>query len=223
MKVRSLIFCSAIGISAIVLTAQPAVADELVFGSSGATPVTLSITTTTGDNFTLTGISTGWYDNTGQHLSGDSNYLAGNFILLNQSLSYNDYFTFNLSGVQGTIASASLTAFDNQEQNEPFYTLYDVSTPASVLEANQNGAVGIYNDLGSGTVYGTHQVVAADNAANVTITLDSDALAAIQSAEGTAFSIGGSTSPSSVPEPSSLALLGAGLLGALRITRRHRA
>jgi hypothetical protein len=67
------------------------------------------------------------------------------------------------------------------------YTLFDVSTPIASLTANQAGAAGIYNDLGSGVSYGSRIVSAADNGTFVTIAVNASALAAINDAAGEQF------------------------------------
>ena len=79
-----------------------------------------------------------------------------------------------------------------------------MTTPISTLTAGGSGLVGIYNDLGSGTLFGSLLFSEADNGSLLSINLNASALAAISAAisgDGN-FAIGGSTAEAgSVPSP----------------------
>ena len=85
------------------------------------------------------------------------------------------------------------------------YTLYDVTTPIATLNADQSGAVAIYNDLGSGVAFGSVSVSAADNGTQVIVDLNAAGIAAVNANLGGEFAIGGTLgtySPPGTPEPS---------------------
>mgnify|MGYP001579096628 CR=1 FL=1 len=81
-----------------------------------------------------------------------------------------------------------------------------------------------YTDLGSGTLFGSRSVSAADANTQVVTSLNGSALSAISAAlsanQGSGeFVIGGSLDVAAVPEPGTFALLGAAL-AALALKRR---
>ncbi len=190
---------------------------------------------------TIVAADTGWYQEDGHH--SFTNYIAST-----GGLAQNNYFTFSLSGVSGTITGATISIFNpvNGFFGSPgMYTLYDVVTPPSILIANNSAAVGItiYNDLGSGTVFGSTNVSSADNGTVITISLNAAAIAALNATNGGVFAIGGAFSApsgsvvfgftgfdarnqlalqvSDVPEPSTLVLFCTGLVGlASRLRKR---
>ena len=97
-----------------------------------------------------------------------------------------------------------------------------VTTSIATLISAQSGQVGIYNDLGSGVQYASTVVTAASDGTQVLITLDAAALASLIAAEGGSWAVGGAVSASSsVPEPTSFGLLGAGLAGLAVLGRRR--
>lgn len=120
-----------------------------------------------------------------------------------------NYHIFDLSNLTGTVTAAEITfwhpgengmgsaSYDSPDPSETM-TFYEVTTPASDIE-NELNALTVYDDLGTGTVYG---MLTADPSVNTvdasgtfqTISLNPAALAAIQaSIDGnTDFLIGGS-------------------------------
>jgi len=64
-------------------------------------------------------------------------------------------------------------------------------------------------------------VTAAADGTQVLVTLDAAALASILGAEGGNWAVGGGVTASSVPEPTPLALLAAGLAGLAALGRRR--
>jgi hypothetical protein len=198
----------------------------------------------------------GWYDDTGFHDSTNKNYISG----FAGAPDHHDYFVFDLSGITGNVTGAQLQLFNPGDPNDGYngpsgssitYSVFDVSTSISNLESDNIGATGIFNDLGSGTSYGSVSVSAASNGTTVTITFNSAGLSAIQSAEGGSFAVGGAlaspgteqfifgfshfdadnrlvittnpfATPTTTPEPASLTLLGLGSFCVLGYAWRGR-
>jgi hypothetical protein len=157
---------------------------------SGATNNSLNST-----GQTIDAIDSGWIQSTGTHTTTNNNYIVGI-----SGGEFRNYATFNLSAAIPAILGAELrllnpaTGYISADPTET-YTLFDVSATAAALDANRVAGdltgIGIFNDLGSGTIYGTRVVSAADNNTTVAITLNAAALAALNAAIGSTFSLGG--------------------------------
>jgi hypothetical protein len=203
---------------------------------------------------TLEAVDSGAYFASGLHNPGIENYLTGVF----QGQEHRSFFVFDFSSVAGTIESATLRLF-NPEVSEflhgyvspdPTETLniHNVSTPAADIVVN-TGGVASFDDLGSGTLYGSKIVSAADNGTVVEVVLNEAAIADLNTATGL-FVLGGALGTigagdqfvfgfsmadfvadhtrqlvldvRSVPEPSSLSLIVMlALLSAASATRRQ--
>ncbi|GAB4466093.1 MAG: hypothetical protein OHK0029_37200 [Armatimonadaceae bacterium] len=140
----------------------------------------------------------GWHRSDGQYLAGNLNYVVGN----SAGNLFRNFFVFSIPALQPgqTYFSAQLRLFNpaggfSSGNLSETYTLYNVSTPISTLLTNKivGGAAGVnvYNDLGSGTAYGTRVFSSADNGQFVVINLNTQALAAINNAAGGQIAIGG--------------------------------
>lgn len=145
----------------------------------------------------LDAIDSGHYSNTGLHVASNPNYIVGEFTVDNEI--ERNFFVFDLSGVTQQIVGATLTIYNpsgGYSSNDPSetWTLYDVTTPIVDLTASGGGATGginVYNDLGSGTMFGSATVTSASNNTLVNVNLNNNAVAALNAARGGSFAIGG--------------------------------
>jgi hypothetical protein len=202
----------------------------------------------------------GYYESTDFSEGFEANYIVGH------NDSQRDWFLFDLSSVSpGTIVSAQLMllnpglSYSITEQEGHYYPsapgtgyggssgtyqAWDVSTSVNDLEHGTTLAA-TFADLGGGVPYGSQTFSSADDGTFFTINLNSDFLAAAQSALGSGqIAVGGSMDSgnsgfifgwsggidmsdtmlvldiSPVPEPSTLALAGLGGLSLLLFRRR---
>lgn len=173
---------------------------------------------------------------------GDSNFSFSNDI--------RSYFVFDLSSVALPIESAKLAlsqpanGFSSADPSES-YELHDVVSPVSQLMFGVPG-VAVHTDLGTGVVYGSRTITAADNGTVVEIELNAAAINALNSSHSL-FAFGGSITTldnvanneyafgftfrgteiielqlTVVPEPSTLLLLGIVAINLLGNRRRTR-
>jgi hypothetical protein len=198
-----------LGLAAAALVALPCYADGFEFGGSPAGSQELILNGSTVID-TSCAACTGWYNNSGVHDDTNPNYIVGTI----STTGFNDYFVFDIP-VGLVITSAQLSIGNpgngyDSASTSLLWSLFDVSTPVETLESPQSGATAIYNDLGSGVLYGSTSVDASTDGNQVTVNLDAAAIASLTAAEGDAFAFGGTLSPSTstVPEPSAVFLLG---------------
>lgn len=116
---------------------------------------------------TVNASNSGFYNNSGNSVGG--NYTVGWFAGPGGGEARN-FFVFDLSGLSGTISNATLRltpsgssgsgylSFDASET----FSLFDVSTLVSNL-INATGGVAAFNDLGSGTQYGSSVIANPGN------------------------------------------------------------
>ena len=157
---------------------------------------------------TIDALDTGWYGSSGfQGGSVSSNTNNQNYVTgLLSSTERRSFFAFDLSSVTGTIISATLRAYNPglQVTGDTFdgyaspsatetLDLFDVNTTIADLQAGLGG-VGAFNDLGSGTLFGTRSVSSADNGTLLDTVLNASALAAINSGLGGQWAVGGALS-----------------------------
>jgi hypothetical protein len=144
----------------------------------------------------------GWYTDAGEHSPSNANYFVGD----NRapgcfpcSPDFRNFFVFDLSSVVTPIGSARLALFvpgpvpvPGYSSGDPSenYELHDVVTPIPTL-LNGLGGVSAHADLGSGTVYGSRMMTAADMGNVIEIQLNASAIAALDAATGL-IGLGGS-------------------------------
>ena len=141
------------------------------------------------NTITLDAADTGWYDVTGYHDPGNTNYIVGDYYGL-----YRNWFTFNLPTLTAPIISAQLNVntYDyNSPQPSETYELRDVTTAVPTLTAGGSGKTAIYADLGDGAIYGSQNYENGDDYQFRTIDLNAAAISALTAKSGQAFALGG--------------------------------
>lgn len=148
--------------------------------------------------------SRGWYTNTGTtNAPGQFIYVTGT----NGTTLFNSFFGFNLTGLSGTVFSATLRLYmptrltpgspgDGYQSNDPTETFvlsavgtnYFQLTGGTGTTAQKQAA---FTDLGDGATYGSVSLSAATNGTTVVIALNAAGVAAVQASLGGRLAIGG--------------------------------
>lgn len=187
----------------------------------------------------------GRYQDSGTHNQPQFNHISG----LTNNAEFRSFFVFDLSAVTDTVVSASLRVFNPlngyiSPDTSEIFSVFDVSTSITSL-TDGSGGVSAFSDLGTGSLYGSATINKTDTGTIIDITLNSDALVAINSASGL-FALGGtltsisggsdqvvfsSTSDvgltrelqlTTVPVPAAIWLFGTGLIGLIGVARRKK-
>jgi hypothetical protein len=132
----------------------------------------------------------GWWSANSVVLNSDSN---DNYIVDSEQ---RNFFSFDLSSAcQASGVTLQLTRFD--QFGTLTYSLFDVSTAAATLNTNDGASPTIFEDLGSGTSFGSFPVAAGAETDVLSFTLNAAGVAAFNAARGGFFSIGGSVAGAS--------------------------
>jgi hypothetical protein len=212
--------------------AQPASADPYMFGFSGGDSCSglqslyiNGVEYRTCDSQIDSGVDNqGWWSATNSNSDGNDNYFVGD-VSLDGSQLLNNFFTFDLSNFTGGATSAELrlARYVTTGPLPLLYSLFDVSTDYLILNSNDGTNAGIFDDLGSGILYGSIVVSDLSLPDPLIITLNAAALADINIAAGGVFSIGGTLTPTQVPEPAFVSLFAIGACALAIRARRRRA
>ena len=220
--------------AATISTASAAYAapDNFIFGTTPAGVQALILNGTT----TIEASAKGWLREDGSH-NPNNNYIVG-YCANCGGYMYNNYFTFDLSNIDFAITSAVLSVgngFDYYGGDLSTYSLFDVDSSILSLGVpripGDASGITIFNDLQSGSLFGSRSITSVVANSQVDTTLNGSALAALNAAVGGDFAIGGTLRPGreipgvptgGVPEPATWALMIAGFGLAGTMLRRER-
>ena len=127
--------------------------------------------------------------------SENDNYLTGT---LSPGEIYRSFFAFDLGGLAGTVVGARIELRRYQQVGALNLGFWDVTASAQDLVGTRQQMIadaGIFNDLGSGTSYGSFDVLAGDGDDVLVFNLNAQALNDINARGGSGyFSIGAAVS-----------------------------
>jgi len=168
--------------------------DRFVFGfSNHGIPQTLTLDGVR----TLSAIRQGWYDSGGSHEPFNDNYIAGAV----EGHVDRNFFVFALPTRVTPITSATLNLFQPIKVGDSFgngysspnptetYRLFEVSAPPSAV-GNVSFSPAIFDDLGSGTTFGSVLVAPSANGTTIHIPLNGAGVTALNLASGGEFALG---------------------------------
>jgi hypothetical protein len=165
-------------------------------GPVASEAVTTQTFTTSQSEFDPGSRNQGWWSPTLTNSTFNDNYFVGD---VGVGLARN-FFSFDLaSACPASSVTLQLTRFD---QTGPLtYNLWDVSTAAATLNNNVGPSQTTFDDLGSGTSFGSFQVADGAETDVLSFPLNPAGVAAFNAARGGFFSVGGQT-PGETSPPS---------------------
>lgn len=208
---------------------------------SYADPVQV-VFTTAQSPFTPGVLNQGWYTPDFPDFHSDLN---DNYLVVDNGIDhFRNFFTFDLQGLGGSITTASVEVIRHDGGNL-IYDLFDVTTEAATLNMNDAFKADVFEDLGSGVVFGSFPIGEGPTTELLRFPLNDAGVAAISAARGGFFSVGGAvdgrglvfgnsqgsvvrlvvdvdvdqTAPT--PEPGTVVLTAGGLLAIARRSRRN--
>jgi hypothetical protein len=146
----------------------------------------------------LDATDTGAYQSNGSHNAALPNYITGQFGTENRS-----FFVFDLTSVSAPITAATLNLYNPNTNPHPCcqgyrspsatetFNLFDVSTPFGTVTGGGAGLTNVFDDLGTGSLFGSYVASAADNGKVISIGLNAAGLAALNGALGSVITFGG--------------------------------
>ena len=220
-RTRMFIVVAAVAAVAVAIGA-PSAAQAQYFSACTGGP--FDATTLTTDKGTVSRVNRGWYrrssGNAGEHAAGNDNYSVGSGGLGDW---YRNFFVFDVSSLAGshTASIRFSSGCMSGSGTVLFRGLSNASAIPSWTLADDHDAA-VFDLLGMGAVHATFAFTTGVTPyfAPVTLTLDASGVVALNAAaaRGGRWGVGGAlaSDPSSVvPEPATLVLVGAGLLGVL--------
>ena len=160
-------------------------------------PVVVLALAGAGSAQTLKALDQGWYESGGYHKRENRNYLAGECFGPCTVTAYRNFFVFDLKGVSRSVTGATLSVvmlpgtigYWSPDPTETL-TLFDYRGSIEALVAG-NGGTAAFQDLGSGTPFGTRTFFATASQQRWEISLNRNAVAEINAARGGLFALGG--------------------------------
>jgi hypothetical protein len=166
----------------------------IALGAPVAAPAAITQTFTTSQSEFTPGVrNQGWWSATFANGDDNDNYFAGVVTLAGPTpVVLRNFFSFDLSSAcRAATVTLQLTRFT---QTGPLpYSLFDVSTPAPVLNANDVVSAAIFADLGTGTSFGSFEVATGSPGDLLDFPLNGAGVTAFNATRGDFFSLGGST------------------------------
>lgn len=229
---RALLISSGALLVLLAPTAASAQLNRYAFGYQlGSNPANDGTAYLTINGTTVNTSARGKYYSAGS-TDGNTNFLTG----VGPGTESRGWFAFDLSNLRIPATTASLTLFNcdaatcghdgfGSPNPSESINIFDVSSSLDALVGG-TGGVSAFNDLGTGSLYGTQSVSNASDGQNVTFTFNAAGLAAVNGKLGGLFLSGSAMDlgvTTTTPEPSTWMLSACGLLVIGGFTRRRRA